>query len=109
MGIVLHFSDKNERSAGTGGPFSTVPSIPSADYADSPKLSRYMDTGLRDGLVANEAKKWRSYTILSDDGVEVIANRDAVVDVPEIHVTSDDDDNDNTEQGGRVSNGETKF
>ena len=110
MGIVMHFSDKNERrSAGTGGPFSVVPSIPSADYADSPKLSRYMDTGLRDGLVAKEAKKWRSYTIVSDDGVEVVANRDAVVDVPEIRVTSDDDEHDDTEHGGRVSNVETKF
>lgn len=113
-GIVMHFSGKN-----ASGRSSTVPSLPSADYAaDSPKLSRYNDSGQRDHLAALEAKKWRSYTLVSDDGVEVIANKEAVdvvankdavvVDVPDIQVTSDDDDN--TEQGnGGVGNGETTF
>ena len=78
-------------------------------------------------MAEKEARKWRTYTILSDDGTEVIGNKDAievdgtdkvdavakkdavVVDVPDIRVTSDDDDDD-TEQGTvGVGNGETIF
>jgi len=126
-GIVIHFDKKSKKAS---RPFSKVPSLPSADYAaDSPKLSRYTDSGQRDHLAAKEAGKWRTYTILSDDGTEVIANKDAVEvdgvdkvdavakkdsvvvdvpDVPDIRVTSDDDDD--TEQGiVGVGNGETTF
>ena len=126
QGIVIHFDKKSKKAS---GPLSKVPSLPSGDYyEDSPKLSRYTDSGQRDQLAEKEARKWRTYTILSDDGTEVIGNKDAievdgtdkvdavakkdavVVDVPDIRVTSDDDDDDDTEQGTvGVGNGETIF
>ena len=111
-GIVMHFSHKRKHKS-RGERSQLVPSLPSADYAaDSPKLSRHTITGTRNDLAAREAKKWRSNTIVSEDGFEVVVNKDAINDarkddtvidvVPDIKVTSDTSDDDSNKS-------ETKF
>ncbi|XP_066925100.1 sodium/hydrogen exchanger 1-like [Clytia hemisphaerica] len=80
QGLVMHFStDKNTIPPTIG----FVPSLP-IDQDESPQLSRHNVTQ-RDTLEVKNASKWRSYTLDSVDGSsQVIANRDAVLDIPAI-------------------------